>query len=233
MECFIPSKQTFTNPFFIGTVEDNKDPENHYRVKVRIEELHPSTISTENLPWAAKVDSPFMGMSDNAPLNHNVPEIGSKVLLIAVANDPNSLLYIGMLYHKTPQTPTGDSYGGSYGIYMSGGQFIGIDKINKAFQMIYEGHISIDKILDSTIKVTNFVKIECDAATIKCNNATVDAPTTHITGNVNVDGNVNANGNVVAKGEVSARSGAVNLSTHTHLYKPGPGSSTPTATGQG
>ena len=212
MENFLPSEQEFTNPFFIGTVEDNKDPTFNYRIKVRIKGLHPDNISTANLPWAAKVDSSFMGMSDSAPLSHNVPEVGSKVLLIAVGNDPNSLLYIGMLYHKTPQTPAGGGYDGSYGIYMSGGQFIGIDKVTKAFQMIYEGHINIDKILDSTIKVSDFVNIECNTATIKCNTATVDAPTTHITGNVNVDGNI------VAKGEVSAKSGAVNLSTHTHPY---------------
>ena len=196
MECFIPSKQTFTNPFFIGTVEDNKDPENNYRVKVRVDELHPSTISTENLPWAAKVDSSFMGMSDSAPLNHNVPEIGSKVLLIAVANDPNSLLYIGILYHKTPQTPSGDSYGGSYGIYMSGGQFIGIDKINKAFQMIYEGHINIDKILDSTIKVTNGVNIECDKANIKASSVKIDAANTNITGKLKIDNGLEVDGTV-------------------------------------
>lgn len=212
MENFLPSEQEFTNPFFIGTVEDNNDPESNYRVKVRIEGLHSANISTANLPWAAKVDSPFMGMSNSAPLSHNVPEVGSKVLLIAVANDPNSLLYIGMLYHKTPQTPAGGGYGGSYGIYMAGGQFIGIDKVNKAFQMIYEGHINIDKILDSTIKVSDFVNIECNTATVKCTTATIDAPTTHITGNVNVDGNI------VAKGEVSASSGAVNLTTHIHPY---------------
>ena len=33
--------------------------------------------------------------------------------------------------------------------------------------------------------------------------------------------------------EVSAMGGAVNLSTHTHIYSPGPGGPTPTAPGQG
>lgn len=195
MENFLPSEHNFTNPFFIGTVEDNKDPTSNYRIKVRIDGLH-SNISTANLPWAAKVDSPFMGMSDSAPLSHNVPEVGSKVLLIAVGNDPNSLLYIGMLYHKTSQTPAGGGYDGSYGIYMSGGQFIGIDKITKTFQMIYEGHINIDKILDSTIKVSNFVNIECDKANIKANSIKIDATDTNITGKVKIDNGLEVTGTV-------------------------------------
>lgn len=217
MENFLPSEQTFTNPFFIGTVEDNNDPTNNYRIKVRIKELHQDSISTANLPWAAKVDSAFMGMSDNAPLSHNVPEVGSQVLLIAVGNDPNSLLYIGILYHKTPQTPSGDSYGGSYGIYMSGGQFVGIDKVTKTFQMIYEGHINIDKILDGKLTVSNKLDVIC--------------PKTNIIGDINITGNVHVTGNIISDTEVTAKT--VNLTTHTHTYAPGDGDPTSTSPGVG
>lgn len=217
MENFLPSESTFTNPFFIGTVEDNKDPTNNYRIKVRIKGLHPSDISTANLPWAAKVDSSFMGMSDTASLNHNMPEIGSKVLLIAVGNDPNSLLYIGILYHKTSQTPSGDTYGGSYGIYMSGGQFIGIDKVQKTFQMIYEGHINIDKILDGKITIDSKLDVTC--------------PNINITGDVNIKGKVHVTDAILSDTEVTAKN--VNLTTHTHTYAPGPGNPTQTGTGIG
>ena len=49
MENFLPSEQTFTNPFFIGTVEDNKDPTNNYRIKVRIKELILDIEELENI----------------------------------------------------------------------------------------------------------------------------------------------------------------------------------------
>ena len=117
--------------FFVGTVEDTKDPDYNYRVNVRIAKLHPDSISKENLPWAARVDSALMGIGDEQDLKHSVPEIGTSVLVITVNGDANSLLYLGSLYKKTPQTPTNNQYTDSYGIYRKDGQFIGIEKINK------------------------------------------------------------------------------------------------------
>ena len=227
MRNFFTNKNTFQNPLFIGTVEDNNDPTQNYRVKVRIDKLHSELITTEQLPWAARVDTAFMGMSDTADLNHKIPEIGSKVLLLAVGDDVNSLLYLGSLYKKTPQTPAAEDYLNTYGIYRPNGQFIGIDKIKKLFQMLFDGDINIDLIKEMTINVSNSVKITCQNANIKATKVTIDAPTTDMTGNLNVKGNIKS------MQEVSAMGGAVNLGTHTHIYSPGPGGPTPTAPGQG
>ena len=123
------------NPFFIGVVEDNNDPTFNYRVKVRIPEIHTPNISTEQLPWAAKLDCSFMGMGDNQDLSHSVPEVGAKILVLAVENDLNSLIYMGSLYKKTAQTPSNEEYLGNYGVYRPNGQFIGVNKIKKLFQM--------------------------------------------------------------------------------------------------
>ena len=227
MRNFFTNKNTFQNPLFIGTVEDNNDPTQNYRVKVRINKLHNELITTEQLPWAARVDTAFMGMSDTADLNHKIPEVGSKVLLLAVGDDVNSLLYLGSLYKKTPQTPAAEDYLNTYGIYRPNGQFIGIDKIKKLFQMLFDGDINIDLIKEMTINVSNSVKITCQNANIKATQVTIDAPTTDMTGNLNVKGNIKS------MQEVSAMGGAVNLSTHTHIYTPRPGGPTPTAPGQG
>lgn len=227
MQNFFRSDNHFENPFFIGTVEDNNDPTFNYRVKVRIETLHPNTITTTQLPWAARVDTAFMGINDDTDLSHKIPEIGSKVLLLAINNNINSLMYLGCLYKKTNNTPTNENYLNSYGIYRKNGQFIGIDKIQKLFQLLFDGSIIIDKIQNMTINVANSVSITCQNATIKATKVTVDAPTTDMTGNLNVAGNI------VSAKEVSANGGAVNLSTHTHQYSPGPGSPTPTTPGQG
>lgn len=132
----------FENPFFIGTVEDNKDPTYNYRVKVRINQIHPKEISTDQLPWAAKVDASFMGMGSSAEL-HAIPEVGSQVLLLAVGNNINSLLYLGCLYKKD-NTPSGDDYTNNYGIYTKKGEFIGVEKIKGVFHMIWNGDLTLD-----------------------------------------------------------------------------------------
>ena len=134
---------SFANPFFIGTVEDNNDPTSNYRVKVRIDQIHPDTITTEQLPWAAKVDASFMGM-DSSSILHAIPEIGSKVLVLAVGNDINSLVYLGCLYKNTTSTPAGDSYINNYGIYNKNGEFIGVEKIRGIFHMIWNGDLTLD-----------------------------------------------------------------------------------------
>lgn len=137
------SENTFENPFFIATVIDNNDPTFNYRIKVRLDILH-NAIDDKDLPWAGRVDTAFMGISDTADLDHKIPEVGSKVLVIAVANDPNSLLYLGCLYRKTPQTPTNNNYINTYGIYTKNGEFIGIEKIKHVFQMIWKGDLILD-----------------------------------------------------------------------------------------
>lgn len=141
---FIDSKpsESFENPFFIGTVEDNKDPTFNYRVKVRIDQVHPNTVSTAELPWAAKVDASFMGMGSSAEI-HAIPEVGSQVLVLAIGNNINSLVYLGCLYKKD-NTPGGDDYINNYGIYTKNGEFIGVEKIKGVFHMIWNGDLTLD-----------------------------------------------------------------------------------------
>ena len=141
-------EHNFNNPFFIATVVDNNDPTFNYRVKVRLDILH-DAIEDKNLPWAGRVDTAFMGMSDEGDLDHKIPEVGSKVLVIAVANDPNSLLYLGCLYKNTPQTPAGDRYLNTYGIYTKKGEFIGVEKI-----FLYSNVIFSDVTFWNTIGVS-------------------------------------------------------------------------------
>ena len=226
MKTKFKSDAQLRNPFFIGTVEDNNDPTFNYRIKVRIPDLHPAAITTQLLPWAARVDTAFMGMSDSGDLDHKIPEVGSKVLILAIGNDINSLLYLGCLYKKTNITPTSESYLNTYGVYRANGQFIGVDKIQKLFQLLFDGDIIIDKIIHMTVKVSNSINIECQTANIKAvNSVTIDTPNATMTGNLHV------NGNIVSDAEVSAKSGIVNLSTHTHMYEMG-GTAAGTATTQ-
>ena len=185
-------KDRTNTPFFIGTVVENVDPDHNYRVRVRIPKIH-DKIDDANLPWAARVDSAFMGVGDEQDLKHSVPEKDTKVLILAMENDINSLLYIGCLYKKTSLTPTNDEYTNNYGIYRKDGQFIGIAKIKKIFKMLFDGDIEIDKVHNITIKCDKDIKIECNNATIKASSKiTVDTPNTSFTGNVSIDGDLKA-----------------------------------------
>lgn len=216
MRDFFQQDDTLTNPFFVAKVEDNNDPTGNYRVKVRIPQVHHTNISTANLPWAAKLGTSFLG-SGGSGSNHCIPEVGSEVLVIAVGNNLNSLIYIGILCHKESVTPSGGAYGGSYGIYMANGQFLGVDKITQTLQMIYEGHINVDKILDGKINISDKLEVTC--------------PKINITGDIDIKGKVHVTGIILSDTEVKAKS--VTLTGHTHLYKPGSGGPTPSDTGQG
>jgi len=178
----------FTNPFSIGTVVDNNDPQNSYRVKVRVDIIH-KNISDDKLPWAARVGPTFMGFG-NADIDHAVPEVGTKVLVLFLSNDPNSILYLGSLYKNNSATPGGGDYLGSYGIYTQKGEFIGVDKVNKTLKMIYEGKIDISKITQATISI--------------------DGPVTvNISGNANIK--MGGNANVEAGGMATLKASATTI----------------------
>lgn len=214
MRTFESKNCDLINPFFIATVEDNKDPTFNYRIKVRHPHLHPDIITTEKLPWAAKVDSSWFGMSDDGDINHKIPDIGSQVLCLAIGNDLNSLVYLGCLYKKTNNTPTDDKYTQSYGIYGKNGHFIGIDKIEQTFKLIYEGKINIDKIQEMTINVSG--------------NVNLTATTTTINGDVNVTGKMNVTGVITGMDDIRAGGGSTGLLTHVHAgVFPGPSSTSP------
>lgn len=214
MRDFFQQDDTLTNPFFVATVEDNNDPTGNYRVRVRIQEVHHNNISTANLPWAAKLGSSFLGAGGSGS-NHCVPEVGSKVLVIAVGNNLNSLIYLGILCHKESVTPSGEAYGGSYGIYMAGGQFIGVDKVTQTLKMIYEGHINIDKILDGKITISDKLDVTCPTLNIKGD--------VNITGNVSISGNEKIGGNSVISGTMHSS----NYDAHTHTGNLGEPTSPP------
>ena len=201
MRDFFQQDDALTNPFFVAKVEDNNDPTGNYRVKVRIPQIHNENITTANLPWAAKLAPSFLGGGGSGS-NHCVPEVGSEVLVIAVGNNLNSLIYLGILCHKESVTPSGEAYGGSYGIYMAGGQFIGVDKVTQTLQMIYQGHINIDQILDGKITISDKLEVTC--------------PNIKITGDIDITGKVYVSGEIVSDTEVKAKS--VTLTGHTHQY---------------
>lgn len=216
------------NPFYIGTVVDNKDPTHNYRVKVRLPILH-KKIPDNKLPWAARVDRAFRGMFSDTPkpeeptqkdstnstdknvqdkkdeskeskkkippkFDHCVPEVGTKVLVLAIQNDVNSLVYLGALYKKTDYTPAdnGDNskYLETYGIYSNEGQFIGIDctgKEDNEIKVYFIGHVDVDKVKKITVNAEDDIKVTTKQNITIESTGSVDINIINKNGNVNVE----------------------------------------------
>ncbi len=179
------SNHNFENPFFVATVVDNNDPTFNYRLKVRIDRLHDAVTKNDELPWAAKLDSSFMGMDSSTSL-HSVPEVGSKVLVMAISNDPNSLLYMGCLYKKSNTTPSGNDYLNCYGIYDKNGNYIKLDKVQKLLELIWQGKININKITEMNITVNGNVNLNTDGNIIVNPKGNVNLK---VSGNTKVESN--------------------------------------------
>lgn len=194
----VKKHHTFENPFFIGTVIDNNDPEFAYRVKVRIEILHDALLDAD-LPWAAKVGASFMGVGETDIL-HAVPEVGTKILVMAIGNDPASLVYLGNLYKNSEVTPKTDDYLQCYGIYTKDGDFIKADKIKKLLQLVWTGKIDVSQVTDMKISVNGPVTI---VATEKID---ATAKLIEVKSNSDINVNASANFNVTAGGNASIKS---------------------------
>lgn len=206
-------EHSFENPFFVATVVDNNDSTFNYRLKVRIDHLH-DAVKDEDLPWAGKLDSSFMGMDGSHSL-HSVPEVGSKVLVIAIANDPNSLLYMGCLYKKSDSTPSGNNYLDTYGIYNKNGEYIKLDKVQKLLELVWAGKININKITEMNITVSGNVNLTVsgNVTTKTSSNFVVNASSNiNATASSNVSLKSSGPTNIEAGGPVTIKStGLTNL----------------------
>ena len=212
MRGFFQQKDTLDNPYFVADVINNQDPTGNYRIKVRIPQIH-DDIKDENLPWAAKLGPSFLGLNGSYT-NHSVPEIGTKVLILAVGNNLNSIIYLGILCKNENQGASGEAYAGTFGIYTASGEFIGVNKITKTLQLIYEGHINIDNILDAQIKVSDKISVTCPKIIIE---GDVD-----IKGNVNIKGENHVTGQIISDTEVQAKNVTLTGHTHPFPYNAGP-----------
>lgn len=94
--------------------------------------------------------------------DHCVPEKGTQILVLAIQNDMNSLVYLGALYTKTDNSPTDkDPYLETYGVYGESKQFIGIDGTNKKDNEIkvhFIGHVDVDKVKKITVNAEDDIQ---------------------------------------------------------------------------
>ncbi len=88
--------------FFRAEVTDNKDPQLHGRVKVRIPDIMPG-ITSGDVGWARPANNPISGLNKNGNEQHYysgscyVPPIGSWVFVFFENGNPNKPYYLGGL----------------------------------------------------------------------------------------------------------------------------------------
>ena len=168
-------------PLFVASVEYNKDPTFNYRIKVRIPEIHTPNISTEQLPWAARLDNSFMGVGNEQDIYHSIPEVGTQVLVLAIENDLNSLVYLGSIYKRTTQTPTDEEYLSNYGIYRKDGQFIGVNKIKRLFQMLFDGDVEVDRVGNIRVNASKNINVHGASSDVNIDTVSnVTVPTSNL-----------------------------------------------------
>lgn len=110
---------------YLGTVEDNNDPEKLGRLRVRIS-LY-DEFTTDELPWV----SPILGAHGNSSSSGgiNIPEIGSQVRVYFPSKDLTAPYYTGAeLNDNNRVTLFDENYPHSYGYKDSRGNFYKVDK---------------------------------------------------------------------------------------------------------
>ncbi len=141
-----PEKMTY-----LGTVEDNKDPECLGRVKVRIS-LY-TDFMTDQLPWACPILGSCGNSSDNGGLN--VPEIGSQVRVEFPSRDLTAPYYRGAELNKRNRVTLFDEdYPNTYGYKDANGNFYKVNKVQGTADFRHESSSNMHITPDGSIQVT-------------------------------------------------------------------------------
>lgn len=196
---------------YLGSVEDNKDPEKLGRVKVRIAPY--ADMDMEDLPWAF----PLLGSCGNSPDcgGLNIPEVGSQVRVVFPSRDFTAPYYSGAELNSVNRTTFfDDDYPFTYGYKDSVGNFIKVNKEKGTVQFQHSSTTNAQVAPDGSIKVSlsngaffildNGNNFELNIGTLDVsgsadgtlavaanNEVNVKVPQMNIKGNVNIDGDLN------------------------------------------
>lgn len=136
---------------YLGTVEDNNDPEKLGRVKVHIAPYE--NLTTEQLPWS----SPKAGSCGNSPTNcgMNIPEIGSQVRVFFPSQDTNTPHYEGAEYNETNRcTFFDDDYPNTYGYRDTVGNFVRVNKVKETIELQHSSTTNLRVAADGSAQIS-------------------------------------------------------------------------------
>lgn len=144
------NKET-TDVSYIGTVEDNNDPQKLGRVRVNIPPYE--DFLTEDLPWVAPMLSSSGNSSSNCALN--VPEVGSQVRVSFPYKDLNAPYYTGAeLNERNRTTFFDDDYPNSYGYRDPKGNFVRVNKAKETIELQHSSTTNAKVAGDGSIQIS-------------------------------------------------------------------------------
>lgn len=135
-----------------GVVEDNNDPLKLGRLRVRVDNIHPSDMLTDQLPWVMSLN---FYSSVNLQGNVNIPDIGSTCWVVYPSDDLYSGIYIGCLPNISDELA--QNYPFSYGFIDRSGSLFIADTDNDCYKIYHVSGsiINLDSKGNLRIQVAN------------------------------------------------------------------------------
>jgi len=201
---------------YLGTVEDNNDPEKLGRVRVRIAPY--TDFLTDQLPWACPILG-SCGNSSNAG-GLNVPEIGSHVRVEFPSKDLTAPYYRGAELNKLNKVTLFDEdYPNTYGYKDSNGNFYKVNKKTGIIDFRHESSSSMQVTADGSLVVSlrngvNFTLssygcFELDTGNLEVNNKVDGSLEVKSNSTIYLQAlNTTINGDLTVAGNFSATNGA-------------------------
>lgn len=215
---------------YLGTVEDNNDPEQLGRVRVRIAP-YSDFKNVEDLPWA----SPILGSCGNSSGSGgvNIPEIGSQVRVEFPSRDLTAPYYKGAELNKYNKVTLFDEdYPNTYGYKDNNGNFYKVNKVKGTADFRHESSTNLHVTSDGSIQITlrggvsfflsSYGTFNLDTGMLEINNKPdgslevmsessvyVQAPETTVNGDLTVAGNLTVNNG--ASGFIWALNGLIEV----------------------
>lgn len=87
--------------FYIGKVEDNKDPQKVGRLKIRVPNIHGDEVETPEIPDWAEPCFPYGGYDDEGFFF--IPTVKARVLVAFVNGDPTKPIWFGCQHSQFPE----------------------------------------------------------------------------------------------------------------------------------
>lgn len=150
------------NKEYIGIVEDNDDPAQMQRVRVRLPQ-HPKNMKTEELPWAIP-EKPGMFGSGNPAGTCIVPQVNSFVRVILCYDQYNPV------YTQLQTITSGnltDNYPNMYGFQDPNGNYFKMNMIKNLINVLLKSEVRIEQTGDIKIKLAGNLHIAVDGLYLK------------------------------------------------------------------
>ena len=159
------------NREYIGKVEDNEDPAQMQRIRVRLPQ-HPKNMKTEELPWAIPAKDGMFGSGQPAG-SCIVPRKDTFVRVI-LCPDQYSPVY-SQLQTVTSGNLT-DDYPDTYGLQDPKGNFFKMNMIKELINILLKSEIRIEQTGDIKIKLAGNAHICCEGLYLQAKDINITTP---------------------------------------------------------